>query len=68
MIAMMQATARNTSTVVDIIDPARRELLATATFEEARYASIGGDLFAVRRIDADGVITADVYRLVVTIR
>jgi hypothetical protein len=64
--ALMLATARNNSTVVDIIDPARRQLLASVTFEEELYTSIGGGLFAVRRINTDGVITFDVYRLVVT--
>jgi hypothetical protein len=51
---------------VDVIDPARRQLLVSTVVEEETFLHLERDLFCVTRVSGDGAITFDVYRLSVT--
>jgi hypothetical protein len=60
---MLEKTAKNVATVVELIDLERRQVIASQTFDPGNYVHLDGDLVQIRRLNADGVITFDVYRL-----
>ncbi len=55
--------ARNTATVLELIDLDRGQVIASKSFDATKYESVGGEIFSVRRIDRDGITTFDIFRL-----
>jgi hypothetical protein len=60
---MMEKAAKNYATIIELVDLDRREVIASRTFDPERLFPMSDDLVQARRLDADGVITFDVYRL-----
>jgi hypothetical protein len=58
------AVARNTATVVELVDLQRGQVVASRRFEGEVFTPVDGEFFSVRRHDANGVTTFDVYRVV----
>jgi hypothetical protein len=60
-----RAQDRENDTFIDIIDLSRRAIVATARFREQSLQPMGRNLAYSRRVDADGIVHVDIWRLVV---
>jgi hypothetical protein len=65
MTEMLRTRDRNVATVVDLLDPDRQQVVASARFEGMNQQHLDGDLFQVLRVAADDAIVIDIYRLVI---